>query len=87
MSAGSVIGIVSYDGHRGAERPKAVVRDGKRLPVVEVEDSWLETGIEADSDVIQVFRVRCEGGDRFEVTYSPRTGWEGRPLAEDERRW
>ncbi len=70
--------VVSYDGHRGAERPRAVVQGGVRLAVRVVEDAWIESGPEAGDAVTRRFRVRCDGGRRFELVYSKEHGWSGR---------
>lgn len=72
--------VVTHDGVRASERPKAVILDGDRLDVVEVERAWIETGVETTSDVIHGFVVRCFGGARFRLLYSDRYGWKSRLL-------
>ena len=69
------IQIVSYDGHRADVRPKAVVADGERRDVVEIEHAWVETGVDPRSPVIHGFVVRCEGGGRYRVLHHSEDGW------------
>ena len=57
------------------ERPAAVVLDGERLDVREVEDAWIQSGVESGSEVVRGFVVRCERGLRFKLQYSEERGW------------
>lgn len=72
--------VVTFDGYRADERPSAVILEGRRLEVLEVESSWLESGIDPASDVHRVFMVRCRGGARFRLVLSESKGWEVEPL-------
>jgi hypothetical protein len=76
----SEIVVVSYDGHRLGERPRAVVLNGERLEIRDIENRWVETGVDYKSDVIRAFVVRCKGGARFKLIHSDRTGWRGELL-------
>ncbi len=71
------IQVITHDGCRANERPKAVVFKGERLDVEEVEESWIETGIDRTSDVSYGFLVRCKGGARFRLVFVDNAGWSG----------
>ena len=72
--------VLSYDGYRGAERPRFIVTGNVTLRVTEVESASVTAGVDEDSPEIRRFRVRCENGKRFEAIYAEETGWEVRPL-------
>jgi hypothetical protein len=57
-----------------------VVLNGERLEVRDIENRWVETGVDTTSDVIRAFVVRCKGGARFKLTHSDRAGWRGELL-------
>ncbi len=76
----STIQIVAYDGHRAAVRPKAVIEDNRRTDVVEIEQSWIETGVDPKSPVIHGFVVRCEHGGRYLLLHASDAGWSAKRL-------
>jgi hypothetical protein len=54
--------VECYSGHTYAQEPRAVIWEGRRQPVAEIEARWrTPTG--------PVFRVRTESGNRFELDY------------------
>lgn len=72
--------VLSYDGYRGAERPRLIIAGEATLRVTEVESASVTAGLDEDGPVLRRFRVRCENGKRFEATYSEDTGWKVSPL-------
>jgi hypothetical protein len=72
--------IVAYDGHRAGVRPKALIEDGLRREVLEIERAWVETGEDPSSPVIHAFFVRCEGGARYRVLHHSDAGWSAMRL-------
>ena len=74
------IEVVTFDGYRADERPSAVILDGRRLDVLEVERSWVESGTESTSEVFRGVVVRCRGGERFRLVFSERQGWKAEML-------
>ena len=62
------------------ERPSAVVLNGERLEVIEIEDRWISTGVDPASAVVRGFIVRCRGGARFRLIYNDEWGWKGELL-------
>lgn len=72
--------VITYDGHRAFEKPKAVVFEGKRHEVASSESLFISTGVEADSPVKRGFAVRCEGGARFKLVLTEGVGWEITPI-------
>jgi len=80
MAKSDDIQVISYDGHRARVRPRAVIFEGQRLEVKEIEDSSISTGIELKSPVQYRFVVRCYGGARFKLIYVDRDGWQAEML-------
>ena len=72
--------VITYDGHRANEKPKAVVWNGERLDVIDIEDRWIVTGVERTSKVIYGFVVRCQGGARFRLEYNKEDNWSAELL-------
>ena len=72
--------VLTYDGYKGAERPRAIQAKGETLTVVEVEDAWVAAGVDPESATTHTFVVRCEAGERFRAVYDPDTGWQVSPL-------
>jgi len=54
--------VECHSGYEYAERPIAVVENGKRLEVEAVEDTWRIPGGKC-------FQVQVNGGRRFELFY------------------
>ena len=80
MSEPPTICVVTYDGFRAGERPIAVIIDDERIDVKEIEDTWISTGVDPQSEVCYGFVVRCFGGMRFRLVYSEENGWRGKHL-------
>lgn len=75
------IRVITYDGYRADEQPKAIEVSGSRLNILEIEDRWIATGVESDSEVLRGFIVRCLGGARFRLEHGTQSGWKGELLA------
>jgi hypothetical protein len=80
MTDHPAIRVVTYDGYRAGERPIAVIIDDVRLDVKEIEDTWISTGVDPQSEVCYGFVVRCYGGMRFQLSYSEERAWRGKRL-------
>ncbi len=77
MNDADHIRVIAYCGYRGDERPAAVVLDGERLEVTDIEDSWIAAGIDPRDEVRRGFVVRCLGGVRLRIICRDDTGWTG----------
>jgi hypothetical protein len=77
---GETISVLTYDGFKGNERPRAILVDGERLMVARVERSWISSGPTSGSETTYGFVVLCEGGARFRVLYTDEKGWWARRL-------
>ena len=55
------IEVISYEGYREEETPRALVLRGKRIEIVDTEDMWIEEGIE-DGARKRSFKVRGSDG-------------------------
>jgi len=62
MSGQQVVQVECYCGHTYAQEPRAIVWQGQRYVVVQVEHRWR-------SPQGPVFQVQTQGGARFEVCY------------------
>lgn len=80
--------VQAYSGYRGNERPLAVLFGDKKLPVLDIIDSWISTGVRPKDAVEFGYLVRCSGGYRFKLIFSEEAGWRGEeipgPRAVDE---
>jgi hypothetical protein len=65
--------VVWHAGHRGSERPVAVVVEGERLSV-EVEDAWTMGPAVAGGALVPVFVVRDELGRRLRLSHESAGG-------------
>jgi hypothetical protein len=66
--------VECYSGHTYAQDPRALVWQGQRYPIAQVESSWR-------SPEGPVFQVLTEPGDRFELVYHEVEGvWQLRRL-------
>ena len=54
--------VVTHDSWRGDGRPVAVFSGDERFDIVQIEKSWISTGVETTSPVRRCFEVRCRGG-------------------------
>jgi len=64
--------VMAYSGNRGEETPRALVLGGKRIEVIEIQESWIEEGIE-DRTIKRFFKVK--GNDRgiHKIFYDEKT--------------
>lgn len=67
--------VITHDAYRAHQRPVAVIFEGERFDVLEIENSWIATGVETTSPVRRGFVVRCRGGARFELVHTDERGW------------
>ena len=74
------IRIIAYDGHRADVRPKKIVDNDLTLDIIDIEDAWVETGVDPASPVIHGFVVRCSGGRRYRVRHRSDGGWSAERL-------
>ncbi len=59
---GEAFNVVAYSGYRAEQEPRALVIEGRRLEVREVEDRWLDPRA-------SYFKVRCANGSSYLVRY------------------
>ena len=62
------IEIIAYSGYRGEETPRALVLGGKRIEVVEIQESWIEEGI-GDRTTKRFFKVKGSDGGIHKIFY------------------
>jgi hypothetical protein len=62
------IEIIAYSGYRGEETPRALVLGGKRIEVVEIQESWIEEGI-GDRTTKRFFKVKGSDGEIRKIFY------------------
>jgi hypothetical protein len=67
--------VITHDAFRGDQRPVAVIFEGARFDVIEIEDSYIATGVETTAPVRRGFAVRCRGGARFKLVHTDGNGW------------
>ena len=67
--------VLTFDSAKAYERPMAVIHEGTRHEITEIEDRWIATGVDASSPVFSGFVVRCRGGARFKLEHNVHTGW------------
>jgi hypothetical protein len=59
---GEAFNVVAYCGYRAEQEPRALVFEGRRTEVREVEDRWLDPRS-------SYFKVRCTNGSAYLVRY------------------
>ena len=62
------IRVIAYSGHKGEEIPRAFVLGGKRIEVVEIQESWIEEGI-GDRTTRRFFKVKGSDGRIHKIFY------------------
>lgn len=67
------IRVIAYSGHRGEEAPRAFMLGGRRIEVVEIEESWIEEGI-GDRATKRFFKVKGSDGGMHRIFYDEKTG-------------
>jgi len=72
--------VVTHDAYRADQRPVAVFVDGERFDVLQIERSWIATGVETTAPVRRGFEVRCRGGARFKLVHIDGEGWSVDPI-------
>jgi hypothetical protein len=64
--------VMAYSGNRGEETPRALVLGGKRIEVVEIQESWIEEGI-GDRTTKRFFKVKESDGGIHKIFYDEKT--------------
>jgi len=67
------IRVIAYSGYRGEETPKALVLGGKRIEVVEIQDSWIEEEI-GDRKTRRFFKVKGSDGGIYKIFHDEKAG-------------
>ena len=62
------IRVIAYSGHKGEEIPRAFMLGGKRIEVVEIQESWIEEGI-GDRTTKRLFKVKGSDGRIHKIFY------------------
>jgi hypothetical protein len=60
--------VMAYSGNRGEETPRALVLGGKRIEVVEIQESWIEQEI-GDRTTRRFFKVKGSDGCIHKIFY------------------
>jgi len=66
------IRVMAYSGYRREETPRALVLGGKRIEVVEIQESWIEEAIE-DRTIKRFFKVKGSDGGIHKIFYDEKT--------------
>ncbi|MCU0662168.1 MAG: hypothetical protein MUC50_07550 [Myxococcota bacterium] len=74
------IEVRTYDSHKRRVRPLSVTWQGEELLVVDIEDSFIATGLDPSEPVCHGWVVRCQDGARFRLVWNEQRGWTGRLL-------
>jgi hypothetical protein len=69
---GEKIKVIAYSGHRGEETPRAFILRGKRIEVVQIQESWIEEGF-ADRATRRLFKVKGNDGVTHKISYDEKT--------------
>jgi hypothetical protein len=70
------IRVIAYSGYKGEETPRAFVLGDKRIEVVEIQDRWIEEGIE-DRTTKRFFKVKGSDGCIHKIFYDEKTAeWD-----------
>jgi len=64
--------VTAYSGNRGEETPRALVLGGKRIEVVEIQESWIEEGV-GDRRTRRFFKVKGSDGGIHKIFYDEKT--------------
>jgi hypothetical protein len=67
--------VITHDAYRADQRPVALVFEGARSDLMEIEHSWIAAGVETKTPVQHGFEVRCRGGARFKLVHTDGAGW------------
>jgi hypothetical protein len=66
------IRVMAYSGYRGEETPRAFMLGGKRIEVVEIQETWIEEGI-GDRATKRFFKVKGSDGGIHKIFYDEKT--------------
>lgn len=66
------IRVTAYSGHRGEETPRAFMLGGRRIEVIEIQESWIEEGI-GDRATKRFFKVKGSDGGTHKILYDEKT--------------
>jgi hypothetical protein len=60
------IRVMAYSGYRGEETPRAFMLGDSRIEVVEIQESWIEEGIE-ERTTKRFFKVKGSDGGTHQI--------------------
>ena len=66
------IRVIDYSGHKGEESPRAFMLGGKRIEVVEIQESWIEERI-GGRTTKRFFKVEGSDGRIYKIFYDEKT--------------
>jgi hypothetical protein len=66
------IRVTAYSGHKGEEIPRAFMLGNRRIGVVEIQERWIEEGIE-DRTTKRFFKVKGSDGGTHTIFYDEKT--------------
>ncbi len=59
------IQVECYSGYRANECPRAFIRCGRRLEILDVVDRWYEGGVDPQRPQIDYFKVKANDGNIY----------------------
>ena len=68
--------VITMDGQRVRQTPIAVIHDGQRFDITEIDHSWIATGVDTAAPVRHGYEVRCRGGARFKLVLTEGGAWD-----------
>jgi len=66
------IDVMAYSGYRGEETPRDFMLGGTRIEVVQIQERWIEEGIE-DRAAKRFFKVKGSDGGIHTIFYGEKT--------------
>ena len=60
--------VMAYSGNRGEETPRTLMLGGRRIEVVEIQESWIEEGV-GDRTTRRFFKVKGSDGGIHKIFY------------------
>ena len=67
------IEIIAYSGYRGEETPRDFMLGGRRIEVLEIQESWIEEGI-GDRATRRCFMIKGSDGGIHKIFYDEKAG-------------
>ena len=66
------IDVMAYSGYRGEEAPRDFMLGGTRIEVIQIQERWIEEGIE-DRATKRFFKVKGSDGGIHTIFYDEKT--------------